>query len=74
MTFEQALLEFLNKIEEQYGSKACIKTITLNQTLYRCVEIDLPLKATPTQPVPVGPRIIQLYTRNGLIKITKQED
>ena len=73
MSFEQALRDFVNKVEIEYGSKACIKTIVLDETLYRCVEIDLFLKTTPLQPIPIEPTIMQLYTRNGPIRITKQE-
>jgi len=75
MNFEQALINFLANLQEEYGNKQLIKSIELSDDLYKRVEFELLGKALR---LPIDKAVkssrMQFYCCNHTIELNKATD
>ena len=71
MHFEKALNNFITEIKQYYGYAPKIKSMELNEDLYRRVEFEITKKSL-WQPEPQQPRVIQFFSCNDVISLHKE--
>lgn len=72
MSFEHALMDFIGKLKTEYGHKPLIKSIELNDELYRSVELELLEKMSKTPPgLYAVPCRIHLFFGNEIVDIKR---
>ena len=71
MQFEKALNNFITEIKQYYGYEPKIKSMELNDDLYRRVEFEIRNRSL-WQPETRQPRVIQFYSHGDMIRLHKE--